>query len=186
MLEVEIKYAQADSGAVKSSLMRWRARPEPLRREIDRYFNAPDRDFRRTDEALRIRQCGSRNTLTYKGPKIDPLSKTRREIEVPLADGRRAAQSAAKLLTALGYRAVGTVVKRRRVYRLRREGFGVEISLDDVAGLGRFVELEIRAEERRMRKARNALLRASGELGLRRPERRSYLELLLLRKSGGS
>ena len=92
MLEVEMKYAEADFRAVRAGLALWKARPQRSRRETDRYFNAPDRDFARTDEALRLRQAGRLNILTYKGPKLDALSKTRSEIEAPLAEGSRAAE----------------------------------------------------------------------------------------------
>mgnify|MGYP000429118694 CR=1 FL=1 len=35
-------------------------------------FNAADRDFAQTGEAVRLRRVGASNTLTYKGKKIDP------------------------------------------------------------------------------------------------------------------
>ena len=60
-------------------------------READHYFNAPDRDFARTDEAFRLRRIGAANFVTYKGPKRDAQRKMRTEIEVPLPDGDEAA-----------------------------------------------------------------------------------------------
>ncbi|MFN5909679.1 MAG: class IV adenylate cyclase, partial [Planctomyces sp.] len=51
--------------------------------EQDEYFNHPARDFRQTDEALRIRRIGGELILTWKGPRLDALSKSRRELEVP-------------------------------------------------------------------------------------------------------
>ena len=51
--------------------------------------------------------------------------------------------------------------------------------LDDVGAVGRYVELEILADESRYDAAREVLLKAVAEFGLTDPERRSYLRLLL-------
>jgi predicted adenylyl cyclase CyaB len=63
-----------------------------------------------------------------------------------------------------------------------RGGFALEVCLDEVEGLGKFVELEIQAPEERLDTARAVLLQCAAELELSPSERRSYLELLL----GGS
>jgi adenylate cyclase class 2 len=179
MLEVEMKFPMADPAAVERRLAEWGARADPPRADADHYFNAPDRDFACTDEALRLRRIGSANFVTYKGPKRDAQTKTRTEVEVPLAPGYDPAADFALLLTHLGYRPVAVVRKKRRVFHLTREGFGLEICLDDVEGLGRFAELEILAPEERLDAARGVLQRTAAELGLTGSERRSYLELLL-------
>src|SRR5437763_12543571 len=106
MLEVEVKFAVADFAPLEAALARWGAIWSPPRPEADHYFNAPDRDFARTDEALRVRSVGKSNCVTYKGPKIDRATKTRLEIEVPLADGESTAADFRRLLTHLGYRPV--------------------------------------------------------------------------------
>ena len=49
----------------------------------------PCRDFAQTDEALRIRTVGDTSFVTYKGPKLDATTKTRRELELPLRRRRR-------------------------------------------------------------------------------------------------
>src|SRR5262249_10306128 len=149
------------------------------RQEADHYFNAPDRDFARTDEALRLRRIGAANLVTYKGPKRDAQTKTRTEIEVSLAEGDTTAADFGRLLTHLGYRSVAVVSKTRCIYHLDRDGFALEICLDKVEGLSTFAELEILAPEERLEAARDLLLRTAAELGLSDSERRSYLELLL-------
>jgi adenylate cyclase class 2 len=180
MLEVEMKFADADHDAVKRRLQKWGARKEGQRQEIDHYFNAPDRDFARTDEALRIRLIGGgSNCVTYKGPKCDAETKTRTEFEIELNRGKRAAEEFMQLLVHLGYRPVEVVRKRRRYYQLRRGRFTLDVCLDQVDGLGEFVELEIRAREDQLDAARTVVLDTAKELGLSRSERRSYLELLL-------
>jgi adenylate cyclase class 2 len=184
MLEVEVKYAGADFTAVERRLREWGAEEAPPHSERDEYFNAPDRDFAVTDEALRLRRLGERNFVTYKGPKRDAQTKTRTEIEVPLAPGDGPAGDFGSLLTSLGYRPVAVVRKARRLFHLPRGGFDLEVTLDDVEEVGRFAELEILAPEEQLEAARNLLLQTAAELGLTRGERRSYLELLLAAREG--
>jgi len=179
MLEVEMKFPVDDFGRVERWLSQSAAGADAPRVDVDQYFNAPDRDFARTDEALRLRRIGAANFVTYKGPKRDAQTKTRTEIEVALAEGDRAAEDFAQLLTHLKYRPVAVVRKERRVFHLQRDGFALEVCLDRVAELGTFVEIEILAPEEALEKARGVLLQVAGELGLRVSERRSYLELLL-------
>jgi len=179
MLEVEMKFAGANFADLERRLSEWGARADPPIDEADHYFNAPDRDFARTDEALRVRRIGTLNHVTYKGPKRDAQTKTRAEIEVALAHGDEAADKFMEMLRCLGYRPVAVVHKSRRIYRTRRGDFALEICLDDVEGLGKFAEVEIQAPEENLEAARNTLLNAAAELGLTASERRSYLELLL-------
>jgi adenylate cyclase class 2 len=187
MLEVEMKFPSADFANVEKRLAEWGAHPDAPLEEVDQYFNAPDRDFAQTDEALRLRRIGLANRVTYKGPKRSTRGKTRAEIEVPLSDGDDVAADFAQLLTNLGYRPVAVVHKRRRIYHLQRDGFALEVCLDDLEGLGRFVEIEIQAPEEREHDAQLVLLALAGDLGLTTDERRSYLELLLkAREQGGT
>jgi adenylate cyclase class 2 len=186
MLEVEMKFPGADFAALEGTLAAWGASRDAERTDADHYFNAPDRDFARTDEALRLRRIGAANYVTYKGPKRDVKTKTRTEVEVPLAEGDEAARDFARLLTHLGYRPTAVVRKQRTVYHLTRGGFALEVCLDEVEGLGRFVELEILAPEDQLERARAVLLDTAGQLGLIASERRSYLELLLEKRQPAS
>jgi adenylate cyclase class 2 len=179
MLEIEMKFPVPDFTPLERRLGEWGASQAVERQDSDHYFNAPDRDFARTDEALRLRRIGDGNWVTYKGPKRDAQTKTRTEVEVPLASGDAAAADFSRLLVHLGYRPVAVVRKTRRIVHLERDGFALEVCLDAVEGLGRFVELEILAPEERLEEARGVLLRSAAALGLTTSERRSYLELLL-------
>jgi adenylate cyclase class 2 len=185
MLEVEVKFADADFAALERHLNAWSAQEEPARVDVDHYFNAPDRDFAVTDEALRLRRIGERNYVTYKGPKREAQTKTRTEVEVPLAEGDTAAAEFTHLLGHLGYRSVAVVRKTRRAFHLNRGGFALEITLDSVDGVGRFAELEIQAPEEQLDAARAVVLATAAELGLSQQERRSYLELLLNARGEG-
>lgn len=174
-----MKFTVGDFADLERRLAAWGAVQTSSRDEADHYFNAPDRDFARTDEALRLRRAGAANFVTYKGPKRDAQTKTRSEIEVPLGSGDAVAREFTRLLEHLGYRPVAVVRKHRRTYKVERDGFPLEACLDEVEGLGRFAELEIAAGEEQAEAARQALLRAAQGLGLDGSERRSYLELLL-------
>lgn len=180
--EVEIKSPIADVTAFTSLLEEIGAEPVGIREELDIYFSHPARDFAKTDEALRVRKIGHEASLTYKGPKIDAQSKTRREIELALA-GQQPEQTATALLEALGFRPVMEVRKERRLFRLTWEGYPVLLSIDIVQGLGTYTELEAHVAEAEVARARDALLRLAAALRLTSTERRSYLELLLARRT---
>lgn len=177
--EVERKYRIADLAAFADRLRALGAAPGEAQTQADCYYAHPVRDFAATDEALRLRRQGETNCITYKGPKLDPQSKTRRELELPLASGSAALAQFGQLLEALGFRPVATVRKQRRIAVLAWEGLEVEISLDDVEGVGAFIELELTADEAERPRAEACLRSLAGELRLGESERRSYLELLL-------
>lgn len=177
--EVEQKFAIADAAAVIDKLRRLGARAGEMMVQVDQYFNHPSRDFAQTDEALRLRQIGEANFITYKGPKLDATTKTRKELELPLLAGASTAASFAELLTALGFRHVAEVRKQRQAMHLAWQGRDVEIAIDQVESLGTYLEIEIAASEADLEAARSSLQSLAAELQLAASERRSYLELLL-------
>jgi adenylate cyclase, class 2 len=179
MLEVEVKYRLHDSTQVEERLRTWGAVLVADHGEEDHYLNSPDRDFARTDEAFRLRRIGEKTFLTYKGPRHDAKSKTRTEIEVPCPPGRETAEAFLKLFRHLGYRFTAVVVKRRKIYELVRDAFTLHACLDDVAQVGRFIELEIVAKEAERSAALECVIQVAAELGLTESEPRSYLEQLL-------
>lgn len=147
--------------------------------QVDCYFRHPARDFGQTDEAFRLRQVGERNWITYKGPKIDSTTKTRRELELPLPDGVETFNRFRELLVALGFTPVGEVRKRRRYAQMNWLGAPLTVVLDQVEGLPPHVEIETMSEEHELDAARDRIASLARELGLGSSERRSYLELLL-------
>jgi adenylate cyclase class 2 len=176
--EVEQKFPLADPAAVQARLAVLGAEFHTPIDQVDLYFRHPSRDFAQTDEALRLRQVGEQNFITYKGPKIDLQTKTRRELELPLLGGHEAHQKFAELLKALGFLPVATVKKRRSLAEIHWQGFQVECALDDVDGAGLFIELEISADGQSLESASRTLANLADELNLKNPERRSYLELI--------
>lgn len=179
MLEIEMKFPVEDFRPIVLQLEAWRAQRAETQKEEDHYYNAPDRDFAKTDEALRLRCVENRNIATYKGPKEPGPTKTRKEIEVPLEEGPQAAQLFCRFLEALGYRSVATVRKTRIGYHFQKEGFSLHTCLDEVEEVGRFVEIEIVTAPEAKSKAQEVLQQIAASLGLQAAERRSYLELLL-------
>jgi adenylate cyclase class 2 len=179
--EVENKYRIEDAGAIEKKLAALGCQFEATIVQRDQYFNHPARDFAETDEALRIRSVGDENCVTYKGPKIDTATKTRQEIEPAIGRGGKTANAMAAVFVALGFRPVRVVEKRRRLAELAWEGSCIEVALDQIDGLGDFVELETTAAEGQLEAARECLASLAKYLELGKPERRSYLELLLER-----
>jgi len=181
-IEVEQKFRSLDSAELQRRLGGLATGPRETIVQVDRYFAHPNRDFALTDEALRLRRVGSHNYITYKGPKLDRTTKSRREIELCLPDDDAAANDSSELLVALGFSPVLEVRKRRTHFVVTWQGRPVEVALDEVEGLGSFVELEIIAEAPGLDAARAVLAGLATELGLDNSERRSYLELLIERQ----
>ncbi|HEX4146150.1 MAG TPA: class IV adenylate cyclase [Pirellulales bacterium] len=182
--EVEQKFVLANPADMQARLSALGAQAAGACDQVDCYFSHPARDFAQTDEALRIRRVNGQTRITYKGPKIDRETKTRQEIELPLPAGATTADDFGRLLVALGFAPVAEVRKHRRTFDLTWQGYSVEAALDEVAGLGHFVELEISANEESVDAARAALVSLAARLELAASERRSYLELLLERRAG--
>lgn len=181
MLEIELKFPVVRHEVFEKRLAEWAAAPAAPVVQVDRYFAHPARDFAKTDEAFRMRSVGSNNFVTYKGPVLDRQVKTRHEIEVPIASGAAAAAQFREILEALGFREVRAVEKRRTAWRFAKSGRDFELTLDEVTGLGLFVEIETLADPDQKDVAQEILLQLARELDLGTPERRSYLALLLER-----
>jgi adenylate cyclase class 2 len=184
-MEVEQKFPVDDLTAVESRLKALGAELSVPEREVDLYYGHPARDFGATDEALRIRRRGGEGFITYKGPKIDATTKTRREIDLRLPDGPEGCGPWAALLEALGFRPVAEVGKDRRKALVAWEGRRIEVSLDRVDQVGTFVELELVTDSGGIADAKACIASLAERLGLSGSERRSYLELLLARRQCG-
>jgi len=178
-LEVEQKFAVPDELQLVEQLQLLGANFEPAIQQVDRYYAHPCRDFAQTDEALRIRRVGNENFVTYKGPKLDPTTKTRRELELPIPPGEDGDSQFSSLLEALGFQPVAEVRKTRRPGHVGWRGWQVEIALDQVEEVGNFVEFELQVEDRQLDEAQRCLASLASRLGLNESQRTSYLELLL-------
>jgi len=176
VIEVEAKYRLDDPDRFESALLekfKGQFLNEVEQRDI--YYQHPARDFCESDEALRIRQCGGRAILCYKGPRLDSVTKTRAEYESEFEEPVEALTS---ILQALGFVACGSVRKRRRVFESSLFPGG-SVAIDQVDGLGCFAEIEIVCEEAKREQATTALLQFAATLDLTESIRESYLQLLV-------
>lgn len=174
MFEVEVKARVEDLGSIESRILELGAVFQEEIHQSDTYFQHPTRDFAQTDEALRIRVTDKKNYLTYKGAKLDSISKTREELEIEVQEPLKLAE----LLTKIGLTPTKKVVKSRKSYSYD----DITISIDNVDELGAFIELELAvSDETQIPPARNRLFSFFKQLKIssRNFERRSYLELLL-------
>ena len=111
--------------------------------EKDTYFN-------KRDEALRIRtstDCRSgisKTQINFKGPKLDKISMSRMELETEVSD----AEVLKNILIHLDFSPVASVMKTRKYMKCGR----FTACLDQVEGLGDFLELEVIAEQESERK----------------------------------
>ncbi len=106
----------------------------------DTYFQSPLKDFQQTDEALRIRQIKKREKnivaeVTYKGPKIGNDMKIREELTISTEQYL----IALKIFERLGYSPIAEIKKNRINWKKNL----ITISLDEVIGLGTYIEAEI-------------------------------------------
>ncbi len=151
--EVEVKL-RVDCDAVEDLIKRLSSKASlrgPVE-ERDVYFSHPCRDLSRTDEAVRVRYVDGRPCcLTYKGPRQVSTYKARLEVSVGVSDDPE------PLLRSLGFTRYVEVVKTRTYVDLG----DAEVTVDRVAGLGCFVEVESKGGDE------EAVSRVLGELGLR-------------------
>lgn len=182
MIEVEIKLPIADKEKTEQSLRQYGFELRKSVRESDLYFNynnLEEKDFNKSDEALRIRNIKNlisgeeESVLTYKGPKIDKISMTRQELETGIAD----AGILEELLFALGFTQRFPVIKERHYYCMA----SMTACVDQVEGLGDYLELEVLVPAEKDRaEALNKIEKVLKQLGheMRETTRISYLSML--------
>lgn len=177
--EVEVKFRVQDSAGLLDVLTKLGVEFGPAETQTDQYFQHPARSFVDTDEALRLRSIGEHTVLTYKGPVIDRETKTRQELEVPLAPGHVTAETMVRVLEQLSFIPVREVRKSRRSGQLMWDGLQVTCSWDEVPKIGTFVELELVTDEAGRIAAQQAVLSLAWHCGLIEQEPRSYLQMTL-------
>jgi len=175
MIEVEVKFELKKDNFVR--ILKERAKFVIEKREEDTYFNSPWKDFKETDEALRIRVDNDGTNITYKGPKLDSKTKSREELRLEVSDPEVAFQ----IFKNLGFSIAGKVSKKRQIFQLGE----FIISLDDVDGLGSFMEIEVQAEPTEFEEKRRKIFELAEEFGFREEDsiRESYLEMVLSKLS---
>ncbi len=192
MIEVEIKVKISDPNLIREKFDFNGVYKLSLHHE-DTYFNMPKglRDFKQTDEALRLRKSIEFNRdnkgraqkinyfITYKGKKIDITTKTREEIEVKINE----IEDMKNLLKLLGFREVFTVIKERELYDFTFQDTKIEALIDYLPILEQhFIEVEILAETiNKVENIKDILFQFLENFGIKKEEsiRTSYLELVM-------
>ncbi|ACP38631.1 class IV adenylate cyclase [Saccharolobus islandicus] len=142
-----------------------------IEKQEDIYFNYVYRNFKITDEAVRIRVNNKRIELTYKGPKLHSSLKAREEISIVVNDLNKTIE----LLRRIGFYPVITI-KKTRINYLDKSFI---ISLDLVENLGQFIEIEAISEisDQEIHNYTSSFIRKYKIKG--KLTTKSYLELLI-------
>jgi len=141
-IEAKLKVDSLDEIAATLGALGAESLEEQL--QTDYYFDDVDATLTKADRCLRLRResagCSERFFLTYKGARERGQYKKRQQIEIEIKE----ADSAEKLLSALGYKRALVFQKKRRAW-----GFGdCVVGLDELPLLGSFVEIEGPSDER--------------------------------------
>lgn len=177
MIEVEIKVLVKNKEDLEKKLLQAGFVKSDLLKESDFYFDNEFGNIRKSDQALRIRNCENlttnltENFITYKGPKMDEISMTRKELEMKI----ESAETGKAILHSLGYVAFPPVIKLRQHFQQGE----ITACLDQVENLGEFLELEIIVQQER-EKALEKIISLLHELGYQSEEiiKTSYLSML--------
>lgn len=192
MIEVEIKVKISDPDKMREKFVKNGGKYTKSLHHEDTYFNMPKglRNFRETDEALRVRKSTEfhidrkepandpRYFITYKGKKIDTITKSRREMEVEIEDG----DTMREIFRNLGFREVFTVKKERKLFDFIHKGNKIEALIDYLPRLDQhFIEVEYLTDsEEKISEARDFLFDFLKLLDINKEESitKSYLELI--------
>ena len=198
MIEVEIKVRISDPTIIRKKFEKNNGVYKISLNHEDTYFNMPNglRDFKKTDEALRVRKSVEFNKgnksikqkvnhyVTYKGKKIDKFTKTREELEIRIEDTDRMKT----LLKQLGFQEVLTIKKERELYEFEFGNYQIEVLIDYLPILDQhFVEVELLLPStEKFEDSKEVLFDFLRLFDIRREEsiRESYLELILNKIKG--
>jgi adenylate cyclase, class 2 len=112
-------------------------------RQLDTFYDRPGNELLQAGSGLRLRQeqqqNNCKNILCFKGPAQKSNYKHREEIEVEVNDTNQVSI----LLDRLGYKPILTVEKKRTVWNFNN----CLVCLDEVNGLGNFLEIEGQTED---------------------------------------
>ena len=193
MIEVEIKTKISKPDLIKQKLKKIGGIYKLSLIHEDTYFNMPNglRDFKKTDEALRLRKSIEFSKkdktkshkvnyfITYKGKKIDTSTKTRKEIELNIAN----LEKMREILTVIGFQEVFTVVKERDLFIIEHKNHQITALIDYLPLLKQFfMEIEYPCDSiNNINVHREILFSFLSHLGIDRKESitKSYLELIL-------
>lgn len=183
-IEIKIPLTSEETNSVRKNLVRKWGKTESVLNQEDIYWTIPMRNIAETDEAVRTRKIIQNEKtsiieLTYKGPKTGEEMKIREEINVRVDDEK----NLQRILERIDCQPVESVSKKREVWKIE----DMEIALDDVVGVGKYMEVEINVEitensqiEKPKNKIKDFIKTILPEWD-GKEERKSYLELKFLK-----
>ena len=192
MIEVEIKVEITNLDLILEKFKEYNGTYKLSLLHEDIYYNMPKglRNFKETDEALRLRKSVEfhkiadktkrviNHFITYKGKKMDLFTKTRKEIDIKIDD----TQKMKSILEELGFQKVLTVKKQRELYEFQFKKYYIEVLLDYLPILNQhFLEVEFLLDsDENLEEIRKILFDFLSKLGIKKEEsiRKSYLELI--------
>lgn len=137
-IETEVKIRLADEIAARRRLDDARfSISKPRRFEANTLYDTSDRELKRSQMLLRLRQAGSDGLLTWKGPSIAGPHKSRPELETSVAS----VETMDRILRAIGYEPAFRYEKYRTEFKQSREAGEGVVTLDETP-IGDFFELE--------------------------------------------
>ncbi|MFX1354207.1 MAG: class IV adenylate cyclase [Promethearchaeota archaeon] len=192
MIEVEIKVAIPDPDLLRRKINVLNGKYILSLNHEDTYFNMPKglRNFKETDEALRLRKSSefskinkdntylTKYFITYKGKKMDQITKTRKEIETEIKNF----DNMKNLLAHLGFREIFIVKKERELYEFEFKNNKIDVLIDFLPILNQnFLEAEIKVEnENELKLTKEIIFDFLKQFGITENDsiRESYLELI--------
>ena len=150
LIEVERKRELSDSEPLRHRLTELGYHKISSLTEIDTCYSRPDIDYMETVECLRVRQRDGFAEITYKPPSSAATHSehgviAKQETNVQLA-GPGQAMAANALLEAVGMVELVRVEKARTTYG-RPDHDSTTVSIDLLAGVSAFVEIEVLATD---------------------------------------
>jgi adenylate cyclase class 2 len=173
-LEIELRAQVEDAKALRERVAAM-AQKQGEYKDFDKYMSADEalvvKGRSALKRVLRIRRrtgSASLTELTYKG--LTSKHGVWVEYSIPLQEPDRMET----ILRLSGFRNIANIHKKREAYSYE----GYEICIDDVSGLGKFVEVQ-RIADKNIDEEREELHKFLSRLGLLEADWRSYLEILL-------
>jgi len=137
-MEIEIKSTFDNKAKLIKALKSIGAQQEKAKHQIDEYYNHPSRDTRKTNEYIRLRYKFGEDKGIF-AHHINISDGVNKEFEVPVEN----IKIFKEILKNLNFPLLGTIDKKRDTFKFK----DFIITIDEVKGIGNFLEVELDGEE---------------------------------------
>ncbi len=169
-MEIELRFKVKNLKLIENKLINLKAKFIKNKKQIDKYFGEINL-YKKINYSflLRIRQEGDKVFLTYKGDNFKKAG-VWQEYDFLIKDSKKAEL----MIKDMGFDEVITVNKIRKEYSLN----SLNICLDEIEGLGQFIEIEYLSESSNSKKKHFDLIK---RLGIEKNEiiHKGYVTMLL-------